>query len=159
MTQDLDAIDPTFIADLAASRQAVAKAIQWFQGHGRIVIAPPTFIRPSADERHNYSDWGDLWVGMGWEIRHRHLEFTSVQTYPFDTIDIEMCAAWDHKQPKPSNYLIFNEPMTHALIVNCMRTQRDWRVREHVSRGRLRRTYACPKELITQTVDFSAEGL
>lgn len=147
---DIERDDPTFVEDLARSREAVEVAARWLGSLGLPVIVHPTFVRPSADRMAEYADGGDLGIVQRVEVKRRSLAFTSADDYPFDTVFVDARHCFDRARPKPYAYLILNRDMSCAIRVDVRATIGSWQVVEGLdrSKGRDRAWYACPKSLV-----------
>jgi hypothetical protein len=145
----LDESDPTFVSDLKASHAAVLAVSEWFRGFGYPVIVRPTFIRENVERRSDYSDDGDLEIIQRIEVKHRKgLAFTSKEDFPFETVIVDTCHAWDNARPKPYAYIILNRSMSRALVVTGSTSKRWVKTRKFDTHaGRERSYYECPLEL------------
>jgi len=141
---DFDRDDPTFKEDLAASQDAVERVARWLRDRGNAVIVRPTFVRPEAKQMTEYSDDGDLEIIQRVEVKRRGFAFSSKEDYPYPTVFIDNCHTVENARPKPYGYVILNEAMTTALIVDC-RTRSTWGKREvwDKKKGRNRCIYEC----------------
>lgn len=145
---DIEDGDPHFLRDLQNSQPAVQKAAQWLSSLGYPVTIHPTFERPSIEEMAEYSDQGDLSVHHRVEVKQRlDITFTCVEDFPFDSVIVDVCHAWDKARPRPSFYIIWNRELTAALIIS-RKTSRYWkRVRKlDRKKNREREFYECPME-------------
>jgi len=146
-TVDYERSDPSFIADLRNSKEAVELAAKWLSEMGYPVIVRPTFERPSVERMSEFSDSGDLEIVQRVEVKRRQLlTFTSKSDFPYETIIVDACHCYDKAHPKPYAYIIFNREMTAAFIVDVKRTVSEWRRVEKRDRhkGRDRAFYECP---------------
>jgi hypothetical protein len=149
---DYERDDPTFLADLRASRDAVEIAAQWLASRGYPVIVRPTFERPSVERMADYADGGDLEIVQRVEVKRRiGLTFTSRDDFPHDTVIVDACHCYDRAVPKPYAYLILNRDMTCALCVNVRDTVSSWHRTERLDRhkNRIREFYECPVALVS----------
>jgi len=147
MNHDLDTIDPTFVEDLKASHSAVQVAAEWLRSSGYPVIVRPTFVRPTAEERRQYSDGGDLEILQRVEVKQRpEIDFKDPRDFPFSSIIVDVCHAYDQARPKPHAYMILNASLSAAFVVKCS-TRRQWSRVERTARGRARDYYECPLNL------------
>jgi hypothetical protein len=144
---DLDRIDPTFLADLRASRTAVEAVARWFSGKGYPVLMPPTFARPTAAARGDYRDQGDLAVMQRVEVKHRGFPFTGVADYPHPSVMVSRCAYFDAARPVPWLYVVVSADLGAAVLVDVAATRAAWtQARIHDRRlGRPELVYLCPK--------------
>lgn len=144
---DYDETDPSFIADLRKSKEAVAVATKWLSDQGYPVIVRPTFERPNVEQMSEYSDDGDIEILQRVEVKRRQsLTFTSKDDFPFETLIVDVCHCYDKAHPKPYAYIIFNREMTRAFIVNVRETRSLWKRVKKKDRfkGRMREFYECP---------------
>lgn len=148
---DYETNDPSFIADLRKSKEAVSVAARWLSDRGYPVIVRPTFERPSVEMMGEYSDAGDIEIVQRVEVKRRQqLTFTSREDFPFETLIVDACHCYDKAHPKPYAYIIFNREMTAAFVVDVRRTFSKWRrveKRDSV-KGRDRSFYECPVSLV-----------
>lgn len=156
MSHDLDTIDPTFVEDLKASHSAVQAAAEWLRASGYPVIVRPTFIRPTAEERRQYSDGGDLEILQRVEVKQRPgIDFQDPADFPFASIIVDVCHKYDQARPKPYAYMILNSTLSAAFVVKCSTRPKWSRVERHVG-GRSRDYYECPMSL-TQFVRIQSQ--
>jgi len=173
---DLDTIDPTFKTDLAISRKAVYVAAHWLNNRGHTVVIPANKVRPTAKDRVDYSDFGDLQVALGKpepiagrliaydeletvEVKQRfnnpkypnaNMNFKSRDEFPYDTVMVGVKTHYDKLDPEPMFTIIFNESLTGCLTINKA-SRADWTAAERwvEKNGRKRTCYECPKYLTT----------
>lgn len=142
---NLDEIDPTFVEDLAASHSAVKVAAEWLRGQGLPVVVRPTFVRPTAAERREYSDGGDLEILQRVEVKQRpEIDFQEPADFPFSSIIVDVCHKYDQARPKPYAYLILNASLSAAFVVKVGETRHAWKKVARNARGRVRDYYECP---------------
>ena len=145
---NLDEIDPTFVEDLAASHSAVQVAAEWLRGQGLPVVVRPTFVRPTAGERLEYGDGGDLEILQRVEVKQRTgIDFQAPDDFPYPSLIVDCCHAYDRARPKPYAYIILNATLSAAFVVKCGETRREWRRVSKRARGRVRELYECPVSL------------
>lgn len=144
---DYDRDDPTFVADLMESRSAVELAAKWLAARGYAVIVRPTFVRPSVSEINEYSDDGDLEILQRVEVkRRRSAVFTSKDDYPYPTVIVDTCRAFDRAKTEPYAYMIFNRDKTAGLVIEVRATKKHWRrvLKHDKQKGRDTEFYECP---------------
>ena len=147
MSRDLDTIDPTFVEDLRASHSAVQVAAEWLRSSGYPVIVRPTFVRPTVEERREYSDDGDLEILQRVEVKQRpDMDFREPRDFKFKTIIVDVCHTYDQARPKPHAYMILNASLSAAFVVKCS-TRPQWSRVWRTARGREREYYECPLNL------------
>jgi hypothetical protein len=147
----LDDTDPTFVADLLGSRPSVRAVAHWIcDAFGNPVVIQPTIVRPSASERFEYADNGDLWIQQRIEVKHRPtIDFKSREEFPYPTVIVDVTHAYDRARPKPYVYVICNQSLTGALVVMCRDTFDEWRktTKYDTHANREREYYECPVRL------------
>lgn len=144
-----DVIDPTFVEDLKKSRIAVDVVAKWLSEKGYPVIVRPTFIRPDPSQMHQYSDNGDLEIIQRVEVKRRSFDFTCKQDFLYNTVIVDSVHAYDRANPKPYAYVILNNDMTYAFVVEC-KTYPRWERITHMekARNRERTVYLCPLDCV-----------
>lgn len=115
--------DEIFLKELAESDKYVDLAVKWYTKQGHKAYKGMTFVRPTYEERFDYSDTGDLFVpGCGWvDVKHRDVDFPP---YPF--ADVFTITKHAYERTPCWQYMIINRKCTHALIINGWEN-RDWR--------------------------------
>ena len=144
---DLDALDPTFLADLRESRTAVGVVADWLVGRGHPVLVHPTFERPTAAQWQDYSDDGDLGIVHRVEVKCRTFPFTCQEDYPHSTVFVDNARRFDAKRPTPFAYVLVSKGLDAAAIVLC-NTKRHWTRKPIYARNghRNMEVYECPFE-------------
>jgi hypothetical protein len=142
-SSNLDDIDPSFLEDLRESRTAVMKAANWLSGMGIPVIVRPTFERPDPDQRAEYADDGDLEIIQRVEVKRRRLDFQDAASFPYSSIIVDVCHTFDNAKQKPYKYILFNQAMDAACIVDVAATRWQWTREERIDKGRRRSFYLC----------------
>jgi hypothetical protein len=154
MMRDLDSTDPGFVDDLRESREAVQHVAQWLVAQGVPVLIRPTYIRPDQSQRSAYSDVGDLEIQQRVEVKRRfNVQFTCADDFPYPTIIVDVCHTYDNARPKPFMYVIVNHAMTHAAIILCRDTAKQWvrSTKMDSTLNREREFYECPISLVRFT--------
>ena len=151
-----DELDPTFEEDLLFSSESVERIRCWLENRGYLVEVPELVVRPDEKVMSEYSDDGDLLVSGGKigeqvriEVKHRvDMEFTSLDDFPYSSIIVDVCHAWDKADPKPYAYFILNKDMTAAIYVHGTTSER-WMKKElwDRKRNRFRKFYMCSLHL------------
>lgn len=113
----LDETDPTFLADLKKSDEAVQDALKWLHRQGYKARALPVNENQSIKERISHVDTGDIKIESRIEVKERNLDFRTAKDFPYDTIIVDVCHTWDNSRPKPAAYLIFNKSHDAMFIV------------------------------------------
>jgi len=120
---DLERDDPTFVDDLHKSHPAVVRVGEWLSAKGYIVQVPTPEARDKIEDRHNFSDGGDIFIDVANFVRiievkqRRNIDFTGLADYPYPTIFIDSVSKYDRKNPKPWLYFIVNRGLTTALVI------------------------------------------
>jgi len=145
---DYEKNDSSFVEDLQNSQQYVWQAAKWLSDSGYNVTIRPVEIRPDVSQMREYSDCGDLEIIQRIEVKHRTLDFTCKDDYPFDTVIVDVAHTYDKARPKPFAYIIFNKQATHCLIVEN-KSRKQWIKRTTLDKvkKRERTFYECPIEL------------
>ena len=149
---NLDETDPLFVFDLERSKEAELVMLNYFARKGRMVVRPPQFLRPTAEERVAYADTGDLYVAQRWEIKHRMIEFNTMENFPYSDVFVDPVPTFEQKRPRPTFYAFLNKSLTHAIIVNVDKSYEHWTEREDNSHNRKRTILCCPREQFAQIV-------
>jgi hypothetical protein len=151
--QNYERDDPNFIDDLLASQKAVWIAAQLLVDCGETIMMRPLSIRPDIKDMSKYADQGDIFILRegGWravEVKHRTLEFTGKDDYPFPTVIVNNRHIWDRADPKPFAHIIFNKDLSVLCLV-MSETSDQWKLVEKMdyAKNRMRTFYVCPKEL------------
>lgn len=152
MSVNLDETDPLFVFDLERSKEAELVMLNYFARKGRMVVRPPQFLRPTAEERVAYADTGDLYVAQRWEIKHRMIEFNTMENFPYSDVFVDPIPTFEQKRPRPTFYAFCNKSLTHAIIVNVDKSYEHWTEREDTSHNRKRTILCCPREHFAQIV-------
>jgi hypothetical protein len=122
----LDVAHPHFVEYLERSDEHVHKVADWLRSLGRVVEVKPLRVRPTAYERVEYFDEGDLLVnGNTVEVKQRDLDFERPEDWPWPTLIIDSAAKFDRKQPPPVAYLVTNRTITCCFIVDTRRRS-EW---------------------------------
>ncbi len=148
---DYDASDPTFVDDLMKSKGAVERAARWLSDQGIPVVIRPTFIRPDASRMGEFSDDGDLEIIQRVEVKRRvTTHFTGRRDFPYASVIVDVCHAYDNARQKPYAYLIFNADMTCLIVIDCKATRDKWFKVSKADRlkGRERSFYECPVDCV-----------
>ncbi len=174
MSQDLDKIDPTFTDDLLLSRKAVYAAVHWLNNRGHAVVSPPNKVRPKAEDRVDFSDFGDLQVAFGKdglrtladfhaletvEVKQRfnnekypnvNMNFQSREEFYYPTVMVGIQKHYDKLEPEPMMTIVFNESLNGCLLIN-RDTREHWTIEEKYveKNGRKQICYVCPKQFTT----------
>lgn len=114
---DID--DPGFVNDLKASESHVHKVAQWLRERGHKVREKEIRIRPDVHQMRDYADDGDLEIKERGrvEVKQRKVQFTSKESFPYDTIIVDVAHTWENANPKPIAYILTNKDTTACLIV------------------------------------------
>ena len=116
---------------------------------GYEIHVPKIRVRPDSAQRMDYSDDGDIKLIEVIEVKRRKMQFSSIEDFKYPTIIVDVCHTFDNREYKPRCYVIVNEPMTGAIIINVHKTRKHWRKRTKTDNhaGREREFYECPIHL------------
>jgi hypothetical protein len=140
---DLDVTDPTFKDDLKESQKYVWKAAKWLNSIGHSAAVNPTYVRPAASQRAEYSDGGDITMLQRVEVKRRKIEFKTKEEWPYPTVMVDVAHTYDSKRPKPFMYIIQNNDATAGFIIMGS-TDSTWQRVSRKTAGRVRDHYECP---------------
>ena len=143
--------DAEFLSALSESQAAVNKVATWLKNRGAYVTVPEVKVRPSFDQRMDYQDDGDILITQRVEVKHKQVDFTSEQDYPYETLMLDAsykidALGWGHLDC----YVLMNKAKTHVAVVPAA-TRGFWEkttVCDRKERDR-RCYYVCPKHLAT----------
>lgn len=149
---DYERDDKTFPEDLLAGHAHARRVAAWLNRRwGLGVTVPPLRVRPDISLMREYADGGDMFTpdGRRLEAKQRRLHFTCAADYPFSTLIVDNCHAWDRAEQKPAAYVCTNEAVTHCAVVVTRDTRHAWRAATvyDAAKRRPRRVYLCPKRL------------
>ena len=147
-----DTDDATFVDDLKESQQYEFKVMQWLSSLGYDVTKRAMRIRSDVSQMARYSDDGDLEIIFRIEVKRRtDMHFTSRETFPHNTVLVDVAHAFDNARRKPYCYFILNANATHCIQVMVKDTQKHWQKMRLLDRkkNRERTFYFCPVELCT----------
>ena len=119
--------DPGFVDDLKESKSHVHKVAEWLRGRGHVVHEKEIRIRPDVEQMRAYADDGDLEIEDRGrvEVKQRKIQFSSKDTFPYNTIIVDVAHTWEKANPKPIAYILTNKDTTACLIVNAS-TSEHW---------------------------------
>ena len=117
--------DYRFKKNLMNSQEAVWDVARWLQSRGNAVTVNPTFVAPDHSQWKDYADNGDLFITQRIEVKHRGVDFTCADDWPYS--DFMVCAkhAWDRALQKPYAFIYLNKSKTHVAIVKG-ETHKTW---------------------------------
>ena len=133
-----------FVRDFFNSFGSVFIVGSYMQRLGFNVTVPVPEVRPNESERMKFMDDGDLLVTMPVQIKHRSLNFTCQEDYPYKTIFID--EAYKVK-PDTFMYVVVSKDKKHAAIIG-RETRRFWVTEKIYDKHQKRdcENLACPKE-------------
>lgn len=104
-------------------------------------------IRPSAEKRFEYSDFGDIEITKKIEVKQRNFNFTSVEDYPYETIFISEIYRMKKLLPQLEAVIVVSGDGSHAASVSAA-TVGYWVVdaKWDSKQGRECEFLACPKK-------------
>jgi hypothetical protein len=138
-----------FVTALNESLCSVSLIASYLAKQGCQVLIKPTLVTPDKASRHQFVDDGDLEIRQRIEVKHRAVDFTSVDDYPYSSIIVDEDFKIN-RIPKGQlwGYVVVNRDATHVCFIKGD-TRKQWSVEEkydHKEREN-RKFYTCPKEL------------
>jgi len=135
---------------------------------GLTVRAPPSERRQRVEDRHQWQQDVDLYVGradpalpgtpLAIEVKSRGLQFTGPTDFPYPTVFVDTVSGWDARRPPPSAVVIVSQ-QTGAMIV--VRGARRGAWRKILTFDRQRRIhdtwYAAPRHTLQAFEEFLDE--
>lgn len=122
-----------FKKDLLANDEARQVLAAWLKARGWIVEdVKPTTVAERPEDWAKHSDSGDVWASKDagprtrFEVKQRTINFTGPHDFPFPDVVICRCSGFDRAVAKPGFIVLFNQPRTHALVIDCSR-RAEWR--------------------------------
>ncbi len=147
MNDDYESTHPAFLLGLEESQKAVWLMASWLSRQGfsvRIPHAP--LLTPTHADWRDYSDQGDLELGLRIEVKRLGCEFTCAEDWPFKNFIVCSRHSWDMANPRASRFYYLNKQMTHAAIIRPASSSDLWRV-ETIKAGnhadKLEEFYVC----------------
>lgn len=139
--------DPHFVDDLKKSNDHVWRIAKWLQKKGYAVTVLPLRIREKIEDMSQFSDSGDIEIRQRVEVKQRFLDFHDKESYPFQTVIVDVAHTWDNARPKPFAYIITNKSSSCCLMVKGD-TKKHWKKVEKMDKKkqRMRTFYECPIE-------------
>lgn len=116
--------DSAFLADLSASRSRVDRFAAMHRSRGIQIWQHPEVVRPSAEERAEFSDDGDMLVTLRLEHKVRGFAFTGSGDFPFPSIIVDEAYKID-RLPRPFVYVIESSDGEAAAVISY-RTFSQW---------------------------------
>lgn len=139
--------DAQFVNDFLQSSQYVNLVAYWFSVNGISSRILPNMLRPEVGRRFDFMDNGDIEIHLKVEVKHRSIDFTSRDDYPYPTILIDEVYKVDKKSRDLYAYVILNERADTCIMIYKY-TISKWRKVEKRDRtaGEARMFYEVPKE-------------
>ena len=115
-----------YISRLEASREWIWKSAQLLHRKGFQIQIPRTTKDRQSAEWKGYADDGDLFVMQRIEVKHRRIDFTSEEDFPYKSGMI-VCAKvpWEKAMPKPHMFICWNKTGTHYAVI-MGNTRKSW---------------------------------
>jgi len=140
-----------FLDNLKASRVWVWKTAELLSECGyAVTLHPTTYAETQADWREHI-DNGDLSINQTIEVKHRQIDFTSRNDFPFADMMVSAVDTHKRKNPRPWGYVHWNKQGTHIAVVKTD-TESSWSIRP-VRHGKydnhVRDVFHCPLDLVT----------
>lgn len=118
--------DHLFLQNLKRSQAAVNCIGSYLADLGAEVFVRPLRIRPERNQWQDYSDEGDIEIRLKVEVKHRTLDFTNVDDYPYPTVLINAARLIDSVPSEQLYaYYIVNKAITHAIVIKPD-TRKHW---------------------------------
>jgi hypothetical protein len=149
--------DASFVDDLLNSESHVAKVASWLRKCGYKPEVSKIRIRDNVENMNEFSDDGDLFVSDNRiEAKQRMLDFDSKESFPYQTIIVDVAHTWDRAEQKPLAYILTNKEITCCLVVlgstfDCWNKISKW----DRFKKRHRVFYECP---ISQTLFYHMDN-
>lgn len=120
-----------FLRRLDKSRHSVFLVAEYLHKSGYNVHIPAFDYRPTDSNWEDHTDNGDLYIWKEKEqqhridVKHRNLDFTGKDDFPYDRIFVSDIRAIRRATPFPLAYVIVNKNCTHIGVV-WARTKPHW---------------------------------
>ena len=142
--------DKTFVKDLTNSHVHVKRVAAMLRtaGVGNVRV-PELRVRPSIEQRAEFSDHGDILVGdKVVEVKERRIQFTGPGDFPYPDLIVDVA----HK--KPADVYIFTDTRMNAMLLRGD-TRAEWTEKRLYDRpkGRYRNFYLAPTRLCQPWVE------
>jgi len=143
--------DADFLRDLQGSDAAVQAVAGWLSSRGHVVRVPEKRVRPTAAERFNYSDAGDLVIDKRVEVKGRGLDFTCANDFPFGTIFVSEKYRIERLGRNLELVVLVNRALSHAAVIHVPTARRafTYERRFDAKQGRECVFVCCPKDAAT----------
>lgn len=141
--------DVQFLESLRGSQVFVSAVASWMARHGCDVMIRPLVERPEFGLRNEFADSGDLEIRQRVEVKHRDLDFTSVEDYPYGSVIVDERYKVERiPRGRLWGYVIMSRGGTHVCCVRSD-TRSQWLVESMYDKKdkQRREFYVCPKEL------------
>ncbi len=135
-----------FIRDINESAKYVDACVAWLTGRGLKAKAMPLVVRPDVSVKNDFLDNGDIEITKRIEVKHRSINFTSADDYPYDTVIVDELYKVDRSDSGDlDKYMIVNNKCTHICIVDSC-TKNSWTTETHYDAAQKRTCtfYVCP---------------
>jgi hypothetical protein len=141
--------DKEFVSALNKSTNTVSVIANFLFAQGLQVLIKPTIVRSNFEDRHNFIDDGDLEIRQRIEVKHRNIEFTNANDYPFSSVIVDEQFKIDRI---PAShlwaYIVVNNSISHICLIKSG-TRKHWETQKMYDKKEQeqRNFYVCPKEL------------
>jgi len=123
--------DELFRRELALGYELQCYVGQKLEDEGLEVYVPPLRVRPDVNDRAEYADKGDIFVGHDptfiLQVKSRKLWFTGPKDFPFEDVIFYAKHAFDILDPKPVATVIISQ-QTQGIAVVSTRSKLHWKV-------------------------------
>jgi len=145
-----------FLVLLDNARKAEWLVGAWLSSRNYFVRFPPQRAAPRVEDRLDYADDGDLFIGRTRACERRvevhgiAISFTSSDDFPFDDFIFSRVDRWEREGP-PWRIFVVNEALTHAAIVGpAAWAARAWHLKPctHKASGQVYLSMACSPALL-----------
>ena len=141
-----------FLNHLDKSTDAVFAVAKWLNSKGIPCTINP--MQTPEDYEDKAKDSGDIWIQQKVEVKKVSASFTSGEDWPFKDFIICASHSFDDAFPKPYKYIILNNDMTYAGLVDVKTTKQKWYKESRTDSRYLDYTqefYFCPIHLVEFT--------
>jgi hypothetical protein len=155
MANDIDKTDPTFVKDLLESDLYKNLVALWLSHEGWNVTIFATKVRPTSQERFDYSDEGDLEIWkpghnkIRVEVKHNEFMFTKADDCPFESCIVETAYKMNKIMEAGQRFVVIrlNLNLTHCIVIRQI-TFKHWTTKtwENQKSHRDNTCYMIPKD-------------
>lgn len=120
-----------FLERLDKSRHSVFLVAEYLHKAGYNIHIPAFDYRPLNSNWEDHTDNGDMYIWKEQDkqhrvdVKHRNIEFTSKEDFPFGEIFVSDIRAIERANPLPLAYIVVNNSCTHIGVV-WWKTKPHW---------------------------------